>query len=152
MTTTVYDTKRALFSRLSAYTAPGQLLAGVQVAYAWPGSKVGLECVYGGGVRFEHLDAVAEHPGVLVTEIATISLYVRVVARPPGPVADTDTRAAVIGAGIAQILRTHPDLEGGSTWLGITGGQGDYSQTDDETVSVVAYQLRTARNISYGGG
>lgn len=151
MTTTVYDTKRALFDKLAEYTPVGQPLEGVQVSYAWPGSDVSLECIYGGGVRFEHADAIAEHPGVLVQEIATFSLYIRVVHRPVGPVEDADARAAEIGSTLAAILRANPSLLGGGTWLGISAGQGDYHQTPDETVSILSYQARTARNITYGG-
>lgn len=152
VTTTAYDTKRALFAKIAEYAVAGQPLDGVQVSYAWPGNDVGLECIYGGGIRFDHNDAVAEHPGVLVSETTTISLYVRVVHRPPGPAEDADARAAEIGAWIATILRANPNLSGGGSWIGITGGYGDYSQTPDETVSVLSYQMRTARSISYGGG
>lgn len=151
MTTSAYDTKRSLFNKITEYTAAGQPLEGVQVAYAWPGNDVGLECIYGGGVRFEHTDAVAEHPGVLVQEIAFLSLYIRVVHRPTGPVEDADARAAEIGAWLAVILRANPGLAGGGTWLGMASGYGDYSRTPDETVSVLSYQVRTARTLSYGG-
>lgn len=136
---------------LATYTAGGQPLEGVQVAYAWPGNDVDLECVYGGGVRFEHADAIADHPGVLVQEIATFSVYIRVVHRPTGPVADADARAAEIGSWLGALLRANPGLAGGGTWLGITSGQGDYHRTPDETVSILSYQLRTARNVTYGG-
>lgn len=152
MTTSIYATKKALFDTIAEYAALGQPLEGVQVAYAWPGSNVDLECIYGGGVRFEHADAVADHPGVLVQEIASLSVYIRVVQRPAGPVAEADARAAEIGNWLGAILRANPVLAGGGTWLGITSGQGDYSQTPDETVSILSYQVRTARNIAYGGG
>lgn len=151
VTTTAYDTKRALFDTLSAYTGTGQSLEGVQVAYAWP-ADASLECIYGGGIRFDHEDAVAEFPGTLVRELASVSIYVRVVKRPACPVEDADERAAEIGAAIGAILRANPNLPGGSTWFGIGRGQGDYSRTPDETVSVLGYEVRTARNISYGGG
>lgn len=151
MTTTVYDTKRALFDTLAAYTGTGQPLAGVQVSYAWPGTSVDLECIYGGGVRFDQIDAIAEHPGVLVQEIASLSLYIRVVQRPTGPVSDADARAAEIGAAVGAILRANPALAGGGTSLGIASGQGDYSQTPDETTAILSYQVRVARNITYGG-
>lgn len=152
VTTTAYDTKLALFDKIAEYAVEGQPLEGVQVAYAWPGSDVALECIYGGGIRFDHEDAVADHPGILVREIANISLYIRVVQRPPGPVEDADNRTAAIGAVIGSIMRANPTLAGGGTWLGIRSGQGDYSQTGEETVSVLAYQMRVARNIAYGGG
>lgn len=151
MTTTAYATKTAIFALLEAATAVGQPLEGIGVGYAWD-PELGLESIYGGGIRFDQVDAVAEHPGILVREVVTISVYVRVEVRPPTAVQETDARAAEIGAWIATVLRMNPNLEGGATWLGITGGAGDYEQTGEGTISILAYQLRTARNITYGGG
>lgn len=151
MTTYAYTAKAALFDRLQARTATGQPLQGLQVAYAFPGNNVELECVYGGGVRFEQRDAVAEAPGVLVVEESLVSVYIRVSTRPPTPVEDTDTRAAAIGAQVGAMLRAEPALAGGNAVLGIARGSGDYHQTDDETVSILTYQIRVSTNLSYGG-
>lgn len=151
MTTAAYAAKAALFDRLAAYAAPAQPLAGLQVAYGWPGATVDLECLYGGGVRFDQKDMIAESPGILVDEEALISIYIRVVARPAGDPRTTDTRAAVIGAQLGALLRAEPRLAGGNTILGIASGAGDYSQTDDETVSILAYQVRVSTNLTYAG-
>jgi hypothetical protein len=150
VTTSAYTAKAALFTRLLAYAQPAQPLAGLQVAYAFPGINVDLECLYGGGVRFEQRDAIAESPGLMVTEEATISIYIRVCNRPASDVQTTDTRAAQIGAQVGALLRAEPILAGGTTLLGISGGAGDYSQTDDETISILSYQVRASTNLSYG--
>lgn len=150
MTTYAYTAKAALIDRLQARTGPAEALEGLQVEYAYPGNNIELECIYGGGIRFEQRDAVAESPGVLVAEEVTVSLYIRVVSRPPCPVQDTDTRAAEIGAQLATLLRTEPQLAGGNAVIGIARGQGDYHQTDDETMSILAYQIRVNTHLSYG--
>ncbi len=150
MTTNVYAAKAALFTRLAAYAQPAQPLAGLQVAYAFPGSNVELECMYGGGVRFDQTDAVAETPGILVTEVAQVSVYIRVMITPPGDVKDTDTRAAAIGSKMGVLLRTEPRLAGNLTVVGIAGGAGDYAQNSTETISILAYQVRVSTRLSYG--
>lgn len=150
MTTFIYDAKEALFAALeTAAESPGPL-EGLQVSYAYPGAP-DAECLYGGGVRFEQRDAVAEQPGVLVVEDALVTIYIRVVARPPGPVQETDQRCAAIGAGIGALLRAQPHLAGGNAVVGIARGQGDYHQTDDETISILSYQIRVQQHLSYGG-
>lgn len=149
MTTYAFTAKAALFDALTAYTAPAQPLDGIQVEYAYPGT-INTECIYGGGVRFEHRDAVAEAPGVMIAEESLVSLYIRVVMTPAGDVRETDERALQIGQAIAQILRTQPRLAGGNAVVGIARGQGDYTQTDDETISILAYQIRVVTTFSYG--
>lgn len=148
MTTYAYTAKGALFDRLAAYAAPAQPLDGIQVEYAYPGT-IGTECIYGGGVRFEQRDAVAEAPGVMVAEESLVSIYIRVMQTPPGDVRDTDLRALEIGQAIGALLRAEPTLAGHAV-LGIARGQGDYTQTDDETISILAYQIRVSTNIAYG--
>lgn len=150
MTTKAFAAKRAVFDLLTANTGTSEPLENIQVAYAYPGS-IGLECIYGGGVRFEQRDAVAEAPGVMVAEEALVSVYIRVTQTPPGDVADTDERAEEIGAAIGLILRNNPTLGSAYTLVGIARGQGDYTQTDDETISILGYQVRVMTNFSYGG-
>lgn len=150
MTTLVYAAKAALFDRLTAYAQPAQPLAGLQVAYAFPGDNVDLECLYGGGVRFEQRDAIAEAPGIMITEEAQVSVYIRICHRPPTDVRDTDTRAAAIGAQLGVLLKTEPKLAGNNTVVGIDSGAGDYSQTADETISILAYKVRITTNMVYG--
>lgn len=150
MTTNAYAAKTALFNLLTTYAQPAQPLDGIDVDYAY-NPHGGTECIYGGGVRFEQRDAVAEAPGIVVSEEALISVYIRVAETPPGDVADTDARCAVIGGIIGGILRANPTLGTNHSLIGIARGQGDYTQTDDETISVLAYQIRVVMNLSYGG-
>lgn len=150
MTTNVYAAKTALFARLAQLAAVGQPLAGIQVAYAFP-AEAALELIYGGGVRFTHDDAVAER-GVLVNEVALLSVYIRVVRKEPGVVEATDARAAEIFAQLAAQLHANPQLTGSMSFVDITQGQGDYDQSADETLSVLALQVRVETDVDYGGG
>lgn len=150
MATNVYAAKKALMDRLTVLAGVGQPLAGLQVAYAFP-REPQLECVYGGGVRFDHVDAVAER-GVLFTETALVSLYIRVVVKQPGVVETTDARAAEIFAQLAAALHAQPQLAGPMSFMGITQGQGDYDQTVDESLSILGLQVRIETDLTYGGG
>ena len=143
-----YAAKRALFALLAANTGPAQVLEGVQVEYGFPGN-VGMKCVYGGGVTFEHVDAAAESPGILVRETVLVSAYIRVVTRPGGPVEDTDTAAEAIGAAMLALVKANPKHAGPLTWVGVRGGQGDYQRTDDETISILGYQFRYINHVQY---
>lgn len=152
MTTRVYEAKAALFARVAALAAAGQPLDGVQVAYAAPRSQdLQRECVYGGGTRFTHNDAVAER-GVLVDEVALVSLYIRVASAAAGAVAATDARVAAIFATLAAALTATPLLPGDLRIAAITQGQGDYDQTVDETLSILGVQVRIESTLTYGGG
>jgi len=143
----VYDAKAALITLLQAASAPLGLLAGVQVAYAWQ-PDLGVRSLYGGGVTFENEDGVGE-PQVLQKETATISLYARAVNRPPGSVAVTDAAVKAIRVGVQAVLKANPKVGGQWSWEGITSGRGDYSQTKDETVSVLSLQVRFGTYASW---
>ena len=143
MGTNVYAAKRALFDLLKPALAP------LQVSYAAP-ANFDLESVYGGGVRFEHADVVSESPGVMVREQASVSLYIRVVQRPIGPVEDGDDRCAEILAVVTSVLKARPAL-GPYQWLGIGAGLGDYSTTDDEAISILSAQVVLGSMFGYGG-
>lgn len=144
----VMTAKAALIDALAALTGAGQPLDGVQVEYAAPG-EFGLECVYGGGERFTHADAVAE-PGVLVDEAALVGLYIRAAAKTPADVRDVDARAAAIASQVAAVLKARPDLGAGVAWRGIPSGSGDYQQTDDEVVSILSLQVLLGQRVTYG--
>lgn len=139
--------KIAVIERMQAEAESG-LLRGLEVHYAFPG-EVGPRSVYGGGTRFEQEDAVAE-PGVLRNEVVILSLYVRVVLRPAGDVKETDLVANDIGNLIGKVFHADPQLAGPFTWLGISSGQTDYSQTTDETISIHAYQVRIGTRLVWG--
>ncbi len=140
--------KKALFGRLKA-EADGGLLSDVDVNYGYHGN-VGLRSIYGGGWRIlDQKDAVAEQSGLLVEEIVAVSLYIRVVKRPPVDVEETDAEVDEIAAVLARIFFNDPTLPGDMSWLGIASGQGDYSRTDDETISVHGYQARIGSFLSW---
>jgi hypothetical protein len=147
MTTNAYAAKRALVDRLTTMTAAGQRLDGIQVAYKWPGATVREVCVYGGGVTFTH-DAeqgVTDGAGDrLDLETATIGLYIRIVNRDLGDddVRDADIQAETIGQIIGEELARDPKLAGGLSYTRISAGTGDYQATDDEVVTLLAYQIQ----------
>lgn len=148
-TTNATAAKRAAINVLKAQTGAGQLLDGIDVKYAYRG-QVGPQCVYGGGWRMEGEDAVAEGPGVLVRELVTVSLYVRILKRPAVDVEDTDVIADGVATAIGTVFKANPKLGGPLTVVGIGGGQGDYSTTDDETISIHAYQVRIQSFVTWG--
>jgi hypothetical protein len=143
----VYDAKAALIVLLQAASVPAGTLDGVDVSYAWE-PQAGLRCLYGGGVAFENEDAVGE-PGVLSRETATVSLYIRATNRPPGPVQDTDAAVKAIRVAVQAILKANSKIGGVWSWEGIVAGRGDYSRTDDETVSVLSLQVRLGSYASW---
>lgn len=133
--------KRALFDRLQGMAGKGLTLAGVQVAYSWPGRDALLECVYGGGIRFTRTSAGHDGQRELWLETASIGLYVRV-SKSGRQVTDTDDRAVQIGAEIETLLEEDPHLAGGFTYTGVTGGSADYSSDDNGPTTVLAYQVQ----------
>lgn len=142
--------KVAFFDFLGQEADSGRL-GDVPVHYAWPGEIAAERMVYGGGARFEQQDAVAEQ-GVLVNEVVALSLYVRVVRRPPCDVKETDLAAAAVARLIGKVFVANPRFAGPYTWLGIASGLGDYSRTNDETVSVWSYQVRIGTRFSWYDG
>ena len=143
----VYVARRALIDALAAKTAVGQPLEGIQVEYSVPGQFTSL-CIYAGGLRFTHDQTVAEQ-NVLVDETATVSLYLRALAHTPATVRDTDTTVETMAASVTAVLAAAPNLGGGLAWQGITGGQGDYSVTDDEVISILAVQILLGKRVTY---
>lgn len=148
MTTNAYVAEAALIDLLKTKVGAGLPLEGVDVNYAFHG-QVDLKSIYGGGHRFVQEPAVAE-PGVLVQELVTVSLYMRAVLRPATDPRETDLIVAGMGVAVGQVLKANPKLAGALSWVGIAGGQGDKSRTDDETISVLAYQIQFASLLTYG--
>lgn len=138
--TEVLRCKRALFDRLAAQTSPGMPLAGLQVAYAWPGRTAQREMVYGGGARFTRTSAGHDGTGELWLETATIGLYVRV-HTPGAQVEETDNRVQEIAAIVEAVLAAAPELAGGYTYTHMSGGTADYAADDEGPTSVLAYQV-----------
>jgi hypothetical protein len=155
VTTNVYEAKAAFFDRLKFEAEQMNAFAdlpgydGISIAYAFL-PEMGLWSIYGGGVRFEHRDAIAEGPGILVNEDAQFSVYIRVTARPRRPVEETDLAAELIGKRLAGMIRANPYMAGDAAHLSISGGQGDYGFETDESWSVLAYGVRVESRLSYG--
>jgi hypothetical protein len=146
--TNAYACKAALFALLAGQTGTGQPLEGVQVAYGYPGNA-DRECVYGGGVRFDHADAVAEGPGVLVDETASVGVYVRVVGETGQSLEEVDARIAELAAAVLGIVRANAKMGGPLTWVGMRTGQGDYGTSPDGPSGVLGLQLRFISKIAY---
>lgn len=153
-----YAAKRALFALFAANTGVGQVLEGIQVEYAYP-AAIGMKCVYGGGVRFEHDNLLEEGVGILVAETVSVGVYVRVVSRPAIAVEDNDLIAAGIGAAVLSLVKSST-LTAAGKWVGVgraasiqggagQAGMGTYEQTDDEVVSMLGYQFQFGQQISY---
>jgi hypothetical protein len=140
--------KAALIDLLQAQTGVGQLLQDVDVDYAYHGN-VGARAIYAGGLTFDQAPAVAER-NTLMVETVTVGLYMRAVLRPATDVEDTDLLCAAMGAAVGAVLKANPLLAGTLTWTGITGGQADYSRTDDETISVLLYNVQFGAYLAYG--
>lgn len=141
MVTEALRCKKALFDRLAGLVGPDLPLEGLQVAYSWPGRTAERECVYGGGVRFTRASAGHDGRGELWLETATVGLYVRV--RIPGAeVSETDAKAEQWAGVIETVLAEDPQLAGGYTYVGISGGSADYAADDDGPTSILAYQVQ----------
>ena len=140
----VYSAKRAVFARLEFAKQQMGAFPTVDIDYAAGGDGLA-RCIYGGGVRFEQEDAVAE-PGVLVREDDAISLYIRVMSGnpiPAGGIKDTDALVEAIVEDIDAVLRQVTLPEGdGFKYVRIMGGQGDYFATDTEVGSIMAIQVK----------
>jgi hypothetical protein len=154
VTTNAYVAKTNLFDRLVFFRDQGEFsdipeYVGLDIAYAYQSTNE-LWSIYGGGVRFTHADLVEEGPGILVSEEVNISVYIHVVARPARPVQETDVLAAMIGAKIGSLLQANPRLAGPFTYLRIEGGQGDYDVTNDESRSILAYNIVVGSRFGYG--
>ena len=147
MTTAAYAIKRLIFDRLALAVGPGLELDGVQVSYAYPG-QVQDVCVYGGGVVFDQpgTDDVVDGDDVAVREQSTIRLYVRIVGHGL-TVAQTEIRAEGIGDVIGALLRKEPRIAGAQTNTRIAGGTGDYQNTDDGPIVILAYRVTTVAYV-----
>lgn len=154
MSTNVYAAKRAIIARLQQHAASsGNPLSGRQVAYAWPGQSAELVCVYGGGVTFDQPEDQELANGLrdrVPRENAVVTVHIRVAHSPPGEagIADTDVDAEQIGAEIGRVLMAEPKLAGGHSVARITSGQGDYSPTDDQAVSILSYRITVSSWIT----
>lgn len=137
--TNAYAAKRAVFARLSDHTHGAGPLAGVQVAYDWPGN-VTRECVYGGGVRFTQTEEGHDGRRAIRREVATLGWYVAVTGEGQGAL-ETEQRIEEIADAIGELLSAEPHLGGRLTFEEIASGQGDYWPIDGATESRLGLQV-----------
>lgn len=131
--------RRALFAAMAAQTGVGQPLDGVQVAYAYPGRDVTHKLIYLGGYRFVHTDEAAELETV-GSEIVTIGVYFRSL-RPGEDVETCEEDCEDMADAVTALFAANPDLGGNMTWIGVSQGSGDYSQTPDGPEAVLSLQV-----------
>jgi hypothetical protein len=142
--------KQALFDRFSA-EADGGLLQGVSVSYAASGIA-GNRSIYGGGWRIVQEDGLPEQPGMLRDELTAVSVYIRV-SRAPSNEFDVeagDVECRDMANVLARICRNSPKLAGVFTWVGISAGYGDYSQTGDEIIVIHSYGFQIRSLVTWG--
>lgn len=151
-----FTAKSAVINRLKASALPGGggLLANlaaahpdwddqIRVQYALYG-ELGSISIYGGGFVFAQEDAVAESPGVLLGETVTQLIYVRGQSRVNRDPEQTDDIVRQVANTMVLVFAAAPVIANGVSVIGSRGGAMDYSTNDDETVSLMAYQLTVA--------
>lgn len=141
--------RQALFTRLAAKALPGEPLAGWDVSAKVPG-ELGQRCIYGGGRRFTHEDMVAESPGVMVGVTTIATVYIRAMNSGPDDDVDTEAEAEACAGIIAKLLKDEPNLGGGVGWQGIADGTGDYSDSGDDQIDIIALNVVLGRRGNYG--
>jgi hypothetical protein len=134
-----YTAKKAFFDELKARSAVGMELEGVQVAYSYPARDTPRVCIYGGGIRFRHLD-LAEEINTVGQEVISIGMYIRVL-QPEGTVRTCDEKAEQIADTVIKIFTDKPYLAGQMTWLGVEQGNADYAETPDGPQSVLSLDV-----------
>lgn len=150
MSTNALRAKRALVDLLRGFTDTGEALEGVDVRSSWRGD-LGLKAIYGGGAYFLQQEAVAEAPGLLVSENATVNLYLHCIDRPPtvDSTDSTDDQLDDLCGVVGAIMKANPKFGGGFSFVGIRSGNFDYSKTDDEVKSLGVLRIEVATQLSY---
>lgn len=137
--TNAYAAKRALFDALAASDA----LAGVQVAYSWPGANAEREIVYGGRVTWATVPLAMRGGGRMPRrEDMIVALHVAV--QRPGADADVvEARAVEIGTVVEELLAADTTLSGtsGLKLAGISGGELDSADEDESSMAVLSYRV-----------
>jgi hypothetical protein len=129
----------ALVTAMQALTGSAQPLDGWQVTDSYPIAGITFKCIYLGGYRFIHTDEAGE-VNLVGSEIVTIGVYFRAV-RPDGTVkaARNDTLAAADA--VCALFNADPDMGGNMTWMGVSQGSGDYSETPSGPEAVLSLQV-----------
>jgi hypothetical protein len=125
------------------------VLDGVQVLYSYGDAPMTDACVYAGGVTFDQTGegSVADGTDVLVNEVSTVGIYIRIVGHNGATVRETEQRAEAVGDAIGGILRKESTMVGPSAYTDIAGGTGDYQTTDDGPIVILAYRVTTSAYV-----
>ncbi len=136
--TRAMQAQRALCDLMEAASVTGQPLAGWQVEFSFPQTRE-RKCIYFGGFRFRHSD-LSEELEVVGSEVVVLSCYFRVLI--PGGTVREAMQACEAGAdAVSALFGADPDLGGTMTWMGVEGGQGDYSETPDGPEAILSLQV-----------
>lgn len=164
--TNAYAIKAALFdllaaNRLGLAAGTSDPATPIDVEYGLPLRDIPMRLIYGGTVRFDHQDDVAATPGVLMRETALIAVYLRVASRPARTAREDDADIQAIGGNMLALIKAHAIASGPTRWMGVSGGLGaaggastfgggaTAAVTDQESISVLGYQLRFGSRVSY---
>jgi hypothetical protein len=137
--TRAYEAKRALFDELKTRVASGQFPSDMQIAYSYPGRDRMRVVVYGGGVSFSHTDE-AEEVNLVGSEVIMVGVYIRAL-RPGETVEDADREVESYADAIVKVFTDQPYIAGNMTWIGVSKGNADYSETPDGPESVMSLQV-----------
>jgi len=165
MTTGIFEAKAAVIDRLALLAGrAGHILAGVQVAYIYPGVLAKQECIYGGFATFEQpeeeeiadgYDTVTEETALLTLHLQvqaplTAQVAVAVVGDVPaaGVVRACDVRLGVLLTGVRLGLAGENALPGLLRVARIERGQADYWLAEDMVGSRMSVQVQVVSNIS----
>lgn len=148
--TGIYSAKAAFFDKLLFLQTQGSF-TGVTISYDEPPPDAYMLCIYGGGVRFKQDDPLDNY-GIMVVEDSSFGVYLRAMTRPATSVRDTDGLVANLATQLVSVLIENSDFGGGHSWRGIGRGQGDYVNTDDETISILSLEMKVGSTFSYRNG
>jgi hypothetical protein len=148
MTTLAFAAKRALRDALRVAATDGELAAlGLDgVHYVFPGGRGKKRHIYFGGVRSTLTDDVTDgQQDTIVRDASTITMYIRIALPngddPDDTAVEADGIAEQVGDAIGAWLGAHRDFAGRSTHAALGFVFGDYSQSDTEHVSILAYAV-----------
>lgn len=129
----------ALVTAMKALVGVALPLEGVQVEDSYPAQRLAAKCIYLGGYRFVHTDEAGEQ-NLVGSEVVTIGLYFRSVR------SDADVKAArndtlAMADAVCALFNADPDMGGNMTWMGVSQGSGDYSNSPDGPEAVLSLQV-----------
>lgn len=138
--TMAYAAKRAFFDELKSRVGTVQFPNDMQVCYSYPGRDRMRVVIYGGGMSFMH-DDLAEEINAVGSEVITVGVYIRAL-RPGETVEDADREVESYADAIVKVFTDQPQIAGNLTWIGVSKGNADYSETPDGPESILSLQVQ----------